>query len=123
MKDEYCNKKDKDYIIDDGEEKIGNRSNVLALAEFTSIKEMFNPFTPQAAAGLNHFRGKKDRDAHYRAVITSMYAPSLWWVGGSERATVYVMAKARDSTCRPGELSQLGRPSQQVGVPLDGGQE
>jgi hypothetical protein len=32
IKDKYCNKKDEDYTMDDWEEKIGNGSNVQALA-------------------------------------------------------------------------------------------
>lgn len=56
--------------MNDFEEKIGMRSNVLARAVRKHEGER-HPFTPQGAAGTEtHLEGKAC-EAHFRAVMTS----------------------------------------------------
>jgi hypothetical protein len=49
-KDEYCNKKDEDYTVDNWEEKIGDRGNMTGLPVHQHGGDALFVFTPQASA-------------------------------------------------------------------------
>jgi hypothetical protein len=104
IKDEFCHKRDKDYMMHDWVEKIGNRP-MRWPPQFTRMEEMSCPFLiPQAAVGLSSAWRKEGLGRTFEGPHWLAHMPPHCIGGGGGCMSLMCDGHAmlsQDNTCSP----------------------